>query len=604
MDFIQERIFKLTDCPFKGNLKTEHYEGVYVSYDGHDAVIGYSTKPQFARGCMLLAKAISEGKTQVEITEVPHFKSCGVMLDMSRNGVMRVSRVKEYLDFMSALGMNLLMLYTEDTYEVDGYDRFGYLRGRYSVKELKEIDDYAFSLGIEVVPCIQTLAHLEHFTKWGQGAGLQDVPSILCVGNPKVYEFIEACVKTVRSAFRSNRIHIGMDEAFSIGRGTYLDANGIRDRKQIVTDHLIKVTEICNKYEFRPMIWSDMYFRTPGRVGDFHLDTEVAPEIAKQIPDVDLVFWDYYNTLKEHYDGIFEKHKALNRNCLFAGGIWTWTGFLPDSTYTDRATPPALKSAIEKGTDTVFATLWSNDGTECNHFLALSQLAYFSEYCYKGADVTSDEIYETGAFLSGLDRDFYTACGDFTIARDVSADPFMLDYYASGKKFIWADILYGMHGAFCTDPADYSKKMSDASRLMTEKAQAHDKNEKIYRYASEVFFIAGAKCKIFYEIFEKYKSGDREYFGNLANITLPDLKKHFEELMNLHTSQWLETYKPSGLEVLQSRYASTLARLDYTTALFEKYSKGEINHIEEFDFNHSYGHGQGKDFKNCYTPCW
>ncbi len=604
MDFIQERIFNLTGCPFKGNLKTEHYEGVYVNYDGQDAVIGYSTKPQLARGCMLLAKAISEGKTSLEIKETPHFKSCGVMLDMSRGGVMRPHKVKEYLDFMAALGMNLLMLYTEDTYEVEGYDRFGYLRGRYTREELKDIDDYAFSLGIEVVPCIQTLAHLEHFTKWNQGAALQDVPSILCVGNPHVYEFIEACVKTARSAFRSNRIHIGMDEAFSIGRGKYLDANGIRDRKQIVTDHLVKVTEICNSYGFRPMIWSDMYFRTPGRVGDFHPDTRVSPEIAKQIPDVDLVFWDYYNTRKEHYDSIFRKHEELHRSCFFAGGIWTWTGFLPNSTYTDFATPPALESAIENGIDTIFATLWSNDGTECNHFLALSQLAYFSEFCYKGPSVTIDEIYETGGFLSGLPRDFYTACGDFTIARDVSADTFMLDYYASGKKIIWADILYGMHGAHITNPEDYCAKMQNARALMQEKASFHDHNEKIYRYAEELFFIGGVKCKIFYEIFEEYKKQNRDYFGNLASIILPDLKKHFEELMSLHTGQWLETYKPSGLEVLQSRYASTLARLDYTISIFEKYSGGEIDSIEEFDFNQSYGSGQGKNFINCYSPCW
>ena len=317
-----------------------------------------------------------------------------------------------------------------------------------------------------------------------------------------------------------------------------------------------------------------------------------------------MVFWDYYNTCKEHYDGIFDKHTGLHRNCLFAGGIWTWTGFLPNTTYTDLSTPPALKSAIEKGTHTVFATLWSNDGTECNHFLALSQLAYFSEYCYRGADVTAKEIYETGGFLSGLDKDFYDACGSFSIARDVSSDPFMLDYYASGKKFVWADILYGMHGAFCTDPSDYCRKMQRASQLMHKKAQVHDKNEKNYRYAEELFTIAGAKCEIFYEIFEKYQNGDREYFRGLAKNTLPNLRKHFEELMSLHTSQWFETYKPSGLEVLQSRYASTLARLDYTTIIFEKYSGGEIDSIEEFDFNQSYGSGQGNNFINCYSPCW
>ena len=38
------------------------------------------------------------------------------------------------------------MLYTEDTYEVDGQPYFGYMRGRYSKEEMKEIDDFAAEL--------------------------------------------------------------------------------------------------------------------------------------------------------------------------------------------------------------------------------------------------------------------------------------------------------------------------------------------------------------------------------------------------------------------------------------------------------------------------
>ena len=63
----------------------------------------------------------------------------GVMLDCSRNGVLKPESVKRYIDILSRLGYNCLMLYTEDTYEVDNQPYFGYLRGRYSQEELKEI---------------------------------------------------------------------------------------------------------------------------------------------------------------------------------------------------------------------------------------------------------------------------------------------------------------------------------------------------------------------------------------------------------------------------------------------------------------------------------
>ena len=61
----------------------------------------------------------------------------GVMIDCSRNAVMNVPTVKRFCDIIAKMGYNTLMLYTEDTYEVDNQPYFGYLRGRYSKEEIK-----------------------------------------------------------------------------------------------------------------------------------------------------------------------------------------------------------------------------------------------------------------------------------------------------------------------------------------------------------------------------------------------------------------------------------------------------------------------------------
>lgn len=37
---------------------------------------------------------------------------------------------------------------------------------KYTERELREIDDYAFALGIEVIACIQTLGHLGQMLQW------------------------------------------------------------------------------------------------------------------------------------------------------------------------------------------------------------------------------------------------------------------------------------------------------------------------------------------------------------------------------------------------------------------------------------------------------
>lgn len=67
----------------------------------------------------------------------------------------------------------------EDMYEIKERPHFGYLRGRYSFDELEAIDDYAYSLGIEAVPCIQTFGHLKNYLCWPEAASLKDGPAIM-----------------------------------------------------------------------------------------------------------------------------------------------------------------------------------------------------------------------------------------------------------------------------------------------------------------------------------------------------------------------------------------------------------------------------------------
>jgi hypothetical protein len=54
-----------------------------------------------------------------------NFKTFGVMLDMSRNAVMKVDALKKYMQIIKKMGYNALFLYCEDTYEVEGEPYFG-----------------------------------------------------------------------------------------------------------------------------------------------------------------------------------------------------------------------------------------------------------------------------------------------------------------------------------------------------------------------------------------------------------------------------------------------------------------------------------------------
>ena len=111
------------------------------------------------------------------------------MADDSRNSVMTVKSTKQLIRYLALAGYDSLMLYTEDTFDLPGYPYFGHMRGRYTEAELKEIDDYADLFGIEVIPCIQTLAHLSTALRWPDFDGFKDTEHILMVGDERTYAY-------------------------------------------------------------------------------------------------------------------------------------------------------------------------------------------------------------------------------------------------------------------------------------------------------------------------------------------------------------------------------------------------------------------------------
>lgn len=101
-------------------------------------------------------------------------KRFGVMLDCSRNAVMKPEEVINFAKLLKSFGYNMIQLYTEDTFEVEGEPFFGYMRGRYTQAQLSFVVEECEKIGIEVIPCVQTLAHLNQIFRWEEYRAIND----------------------------------------------------------------------------------------------------------------------------------------------------------------------------------------------------------------------------------------------------------------------------------------------------------------------------------------------------------------------------------------------------------------------------------------------
>ena len=383
------------------------HSGLDVKGENGNYSISYGIIPDFCRGLCVLLDKIKKGENTFEWKEARLIEKCGIMADVSRNAVLKVSAVKDVISKIARMGMDTFMLYMEDTYKIKDYEYFGYMRGAYTEDELREIDDYAKAFGVEVVPCIQTLAHLSTTLRWQYADGMKDTGDVLLVDEPKTYEFIESMIKTLSKSLSSERIHIGMDEAWGLGTGAYRRKHGEVNKLEMVSRHLNRVVEILHKYGKKPMRLGDMFFRLASKTGEYYdMNVEVPENIIKALPeDVVLAYWDYYSEDEETYCSMTKAFGQMQRRLAFFGGVWTWNGISVNYERTFRTMIPAFKACHKYGMNEIYATLWGDNGGETSIYTSLLGLQFFAENVYC-EDVSQERLSEmfricTGYTLSG-----------------------------------------------------------------------------------------------------------------------------------------------------------------------------------------------------------
>ena len=233
-------------------------EGYAINITNKGIVVRGKTAAGVFYGCQTLRKTMpalknADGTAVIEmpavaITDEPRFGYRGMHLDCSRH-FYNASFVKQYIDMIALHNMNRFHWHLTDDqgwrFAVDKYpklatiasQRNGTMLGRcpnvidhtpyggyYTDEEIKDIIKYAADRYITIIPEVDMPGHmmavLAAYPELGCTGGPYETAmrwgifeDILCAGNPKSYEFLEAVLDKVCDLFPSRYIHIGGDEA-------------------------------------------------------------------------------------------------------------------------------------------------------------------------------------------------------------------------------------------------------------------------------------------------------------------------------------------------------------------------------------------------------
>lgn len=506
------------------------------------------------------------------------FKTFGTMLDCSRNAVMTVESVKRWIDLTAKLGCNTLHLYMEDTYEVDGQPYFGHLRGRYSKAELKQIDAYAAAHGMQVIPCIQTLAHVNALFHWPVYREIHDAADILLTGDERTYALVDGMFRTLRECLRTNIVNIGMDEADLLGLGKYLTLHGYRDRFSILMEHLRRVSEMAKKYGFELLMWGDMFFRLAG--GDYFTNFnqdpklgEIPEEVRQLVPEnIHLVYWDYFSRDRQSYERNIDAHNAIKSGSWFAGGLWTWAGFAPHNTFSIATMREAMKACHAKGVENVVMTMWGDNGAECSKFAVLPALFTVSQM--------AQDIDDVETIHANFERDFGIPFEDFRALDLIGTQNDSAEaIYNPEKYLLYCDPFMGQfdNRVKSGDAAGYA----DCAARLAVYAD-HAEYGYLFRSLRALCAFLSVKADLGIRTRAAYLSGDKKAAKALSTDYDAALER-LDAFYAAYEQQWMHENKPQGFDVVDLRIGGQRQRLLHCRDRLLAYAEGRLDRIEELE---------------------
>lgn len=539
-----------------------------------EVILHYHKDHEIFRAMSYLPAFLKDEKT---ITEYKKNTMLCYMADMSRNAVYNMPTAKQMIRYLAMMGYDSLMLYTEDTYEVPEYPHFGHMRGRFSKEELKEIDDYAYGFGIEVIPCIQTLAHLSIALRWSGEFPFQDTGDILLVDDERTYDFIRAMFRVCKECFRSDRIDIGMDEAHMLGRGKFMDMHGYEPTPDIMIRHLNRVVDICAEMGYHPMMWSDMFFRMAFNHAYRVSEGEIPPEVVALIPkNLTLIYWDYYSMEPGIFSHMVDCHQKFDNPVAFAGGAWKWSGFAPSNRLSIISTKMQLDICRQKGLSDIIVTAWGDNGSEASQFSVLSSMLYFAEHCYN--DATDAKLDARAKMLFSISFDDLLA---FDLPNDLPGLEGTDKHYNPCKYLLYNDPLEGIFDRHLdpdTAPEGFKKA---AERLM--KLSLHPKFGYAYETLGRLCELLADKCDLTIKMREAYQKGDRETLAYIAEETIPVIMVELTRFIDTFRRQWYRENKTFGFATQDVRLGGLLQRLEAAQERLTGYLDGVYEKIEELE---------------------
>ncbi len=247
--------------------------------------IAASTDAGFRYAGLTLSQLLSAGKPWIramDLEDWPDFPVRGVMLDISRDKVPKLSTLRGLVELLAGWRINQLQLYMEHTFAYAGHEEVWRGASPLDGGEIRELDAYCRERGVELVPNQNSLGHMERWlrhrsyahlaecsgswtTPWGE---VRHRPATLNPLDPGSIRLVAGLYDQLLPHFSSRLLNVGCDEPFELGQGRSRRACDQRGPGRVYLDYLLKLRRAAARHGRRIMFWGDWIERYPALVDE------------------------------------------------------------------------------------------------------------------------------------------------------------------------------------------------------------------------------------------------------------------------------------------------------------------------------------------------
>lgn len=242
----------------------------------------------------------------LEIVDRPEIHHRGFYYDVTRGKVPTVQTIKKLIDILSEYKVNELQLYMEHSFKYPNMSEVFRDKDAFSAEDIIELDNYAKSRYIELIPSISTFGHLYELLRSRTYSHLSEkeinydepfsfvnrmVHHTLNTTCSESIEVSRHLIESVIPLFSSDKFNICADETFDLGMFRSSKVASEKGIGKLYFDYLTQLIDIVKQNGKTPMFWGDIILKHP--------------EFLDNIPKDSIILnWGYFanetpeNTLK------------------------------------------------------------------------------------------------------------------------------------------------------------------------------------------------------------------------------------------------------------------------------------------------------------------